>query len=525
MSDDHIAEAYEKEAFGGKPFHQMVILHLDGLATEAESRAIEKLIANKESYRSEYVLICQQAGLLSAMLRPQKYTLPAALDFLDNRGIDSDGGLYELVDEPTESQDSMSYFEKLQSQESDSIQTYKVIVIPKVIAYGSAAAVITMLLMVVYSILPSGGSSDRGAITATKTQIDTFEQVVERGPVAKLIGISDGAVWADSVDSMRSGQGLSKGTLQLEQGEIAVEFNSGTVATIKGPAAFSLVNDNASEMIAGIASFDVPTSGHGFEVLIPGGVVTDFGTAFEIDVNDHHEASRVEVTDGMVTVQNREGENRSEPVQLRRNQFADILRTGKGLAAFMRVRERVELPIRSTGYRMTDGKVDPDWHIYNAATDKELPAFIISPRRLDPEGNNLVWLASDSHSQWLSPIRYAASTGKGQYIFKTNLYVPESFDASTIILTLKFIVDERLESIHVNGQEIAGSFKVPNEDQMGLNTKIRYQTWTTHTIQDVFSQGNNTLEFIVSNDNGAIGFRAELTAVGDRLYRPILAPN
>lgn len=106
------------------------------------------------------------------------------------------------------------------------------------------------------------------------------------------------------------GQSLGAGKeVSIADGLMELDFFSGARVTIQGPARFVPVSDLQIEVLDGKVMADVPESAIGFKMQLPDGIVTDFGTKFEVVVKDAV-TSRVQVSEGEIELEGRESRRR-----------------------------------------------------------------------------------------------------------------------------------------------------------------------------------------------------------------------
>ncbi len=124
------------------------------------------------------------------------------------------------------------------------------------------------------------------------------------------------ATIAQAVDATWGGErGHAKGdrvaaeTLDLREGFVRLEFDSGVQVTLQGPAQLKLITPARAEFTSGLLTATVLPGAEGFRVDTPNAQVTDLGTAFGIHVDDNG-VSSVSVFDGEVDVARRDSGNR-----------------------------------------------------------------------------------------------------------------------------------------------------------------------------------------------------------------------
>lgn len=173
----------------------------------------------------------------------------------------------------------------------------RVIVIPKLLVYGVAAMVALGLLTALYAGWMTGRKNLAPPVAhnpGTDAQGQTLPPVV-----AELVR-GDGLVWGDRALSSQPGTELRKGGLVLERGIAEVRFQSGAVATFRGPAVIDLRGDNRVTLIEGTMVARVPEDAYGFTVNTPTMRVVDLGTEFGVTA-DLTGDSAVQVFAGEVT--------------------------------------------------------------------------------------------------------------------------------------------------------------------------------------------------------------------------------
>ncbi len=100
-------------------------------------------------------------------------------------------------------------------------------------------------------------------------------------------------------------QQLSVGShVRLQEGVLQLQFVSGAMVIIEGPAAFRVDSPDSGELISGSLASYVPPEAIGFTVIAGGLEVVDMGTEFSLKINED-ETADVQVRRGEVVARNR----------------------------------------------------------------------------------------------------------------------------------------------------------------------------------------------------------------------------
>lgn len=120
--------------------------------------------------------------------------------------------------------------------------------------------------------------------------------------VARLVDLKN-ASWVNAGDALTVGDSLTKGQrIELSAGQARIEFGSGAIVTLFGPAIFEPLSANSGYLLIGQlkATAETPESKH-FTIQTRTTRVVDIGTEFVASASaDGH--SRVDVTTGRVDV-------------------------------------------------------------------------------------------------------------------------------------------------------------------------------------------------------------------------------
>lgn len=108
-------------------------------------------------------------------------------------------------------------------------------------------------------------------------------------------------VRADNVlnDDVFVGQRFKPGVLHLKEGGVQIEFMSGAVLALEGPAELHIESKDLATLVAGQVNASVPDRARGFVLNAPDAAVVDLGTEFGVRI-DQSGVAEVEVLSGEV---------------------------------------------------------------------------------------------------------------------------------------------------------------------------------------------------------------------------------
>lgn len=169
---------------------------------------------------------------------------------------------------------------------------------------GWAAAAVLMLAWALTALRPGGKEkpaeqADRGPVKKD-APAERIDDLSPRGyPVAYLSRL----VGVESESRYLGGQAIGAGDeIRLEEGLMELVFFSGARLAVEGPARFVPKSDLEIEFFEGGAEADVPESAVGFRLVLPDGVITDFGTSFDVRVVEGV-TSRLQVIEGEIEIE------------------------------------------------------------------------------------------------------------------------------------------------------------------------------------------------------------------------------
>ncbi|MEM6504622.1 MAG: hypothetical protein AAF711_04055 [Planctomycetota bacterium] len=371
----------------------------------------------------------------------------------------------------------------------------------------SGIAALLAIAVVLIVAIPSGN-------TATNNPSFTSEPGVpsEPGPigpglsevVATLTG-ERGAVWSQgsAEGALTPGSQLRAGDrFTLNQGFAEITTQRGAVMILEGPATIELIDSpNALRLWSGkLVGICDSASSKGLMVYTRQLQVHDLGTRFGVDASAS-DTTIVQVFQGEVEVSraadSASSDDGSDPLRLLAN---DAISASDGREQWTRVdpapgRFAVLRPtvqtLRGSGKGIRLREVDPQWQV--VAIDGESVDRPIEMVVSSFESHTKNFPNDPGQSQWVAylPSKEVADR-KISYVVRTTLELPGGIDPASASIRMRYVPDNDLRSLRVNGAEI----KVPevtspaSEDRVDEFTE-RYELW----ISSGLVEGQNTIEF------------------------------
>jgi hypothetical protein len=112
------------------------------------------------------------------------------------------------------------------------------------------------------------------------------------------------AAWREGETGHREGDTLGAETFRLEGGTAEIQFFSGAVMTVEGPAEISLTSAWEASCQEGAVRMKVPPAARGFRLRAPDAEIVDLGTEFGLVVRQGK--GHVEVLDGEISLRSGE---------------------------------------------------------------------------------------------------------------------------------------------------------------------------------------------------------------------------
>ncbi len=200
-----------------------------------------------------------------------------------------------------------------------------------------------------------------------------------------------------------------------------------------------------------------------FTVRTPTAKVTDLGTEFGVEV-DPSGVSTAHVFEGKVELLAFGGnadtanairleKNESARVELDNNRVARVIREKVRPNPFVcEMPKRVRIKVFNTGVNLKVGEQDPHWELVARSDNPRLkprPAVVVST-------NTAPYLSNQAdRSQWISVVSDLSPLPNGVfYAFRTTFDL-KGMRQSTAILHGRFVADNHVRSIRLNGRELS----------------------------------------------------------------------
>ncbi|QDU64290.1 FecR protein [Planctomycetes bacterium Pan216] len=178
-------------------------------------------------------------------------------------------------------------------------------------AVGLACSIAACVALVVWFRAPGnlpGGELARTVPEPTPVSfVQGDDETIDEG--VAVVTRAFRAQWANDDVPLDAGSTVTPGLFELESGLVQLEFYSGAVVIVEGPASLEFVDSEKLVCHTGKLRARVPPAAHGFTVLTGQFELVDLGTEFGVDIADDGSAS-VHVFDGKVEIYE-PGSNRS----------------------------------------------------------------------------------------------------------------------------------------------------------------------------------------------------------------------
>ncbi|MEM6506672.1 MAG: FecR domain-containing protein [Planctomycetota bacterium] len=359
---------------------------------------------------------------------------------------------------------------------------------------GAFAAII-VLGLVLFIVLTGPDDAAKAPDVAANTPRDNRDPggiVPTRNTVATLTAERD-AAWAEG--ALAPGSPLRAGDrFTLTRGFAEITTTDGAVTILEAPCTVELIDhDNAIRLIAGrlVGLCETPSS-KGLLVRAPHMDVTDLGTRFGVDATSPARTD-VHVFEGKVEIERPGAADAPRIVSTGQSARASV-----GTARLATIGHRTDafavlvptpLPLPGTGQGLAANQADTDWRVTAVNGRPIEPA--ITPIVSDSEAYYRDFPDSPSASKFIS-WKPPSGPGVGEfftYTFETSFNVPDEIGPGKLRLTVRYIADNALEAVVINGVRVA----------VDSDIAITFDRWRSFTLSDHLVPGHNAIEFEVQN--------------------------
>ncbi|MEM9347375.1 MAG: FecR domain-containing protein [Planctomycetota bacterium] len=376
---------------------------------------------------------------------------------------------------------------------------------PKAIAALATAAMV-LLGVVLAAVLLGGPGDDQPVVEGPAWPGETpdtprsVDEASHHKPIVAALTAEHDAQWRASSgavlpgvgDGLRAGQRLS-----LIEGFAEITTNLGAVAILEAPCTFELLDHpNAIRVDTGrLVGIVEAESARGFLVRTPHMDVTDLGTRFGIDATLSSE-TQVHVFEGEVEAVKPDAAADTQPTRLAAGESARAVADSGVIASIDHdserfaavVRTKIQLP--GTGQGLGEGQPDQNWHVVaidGAVLDRHYPVSVSGDAHYslhipeDPTTSQFI--------TWL-PNTEPPVGGSITYSFRTTISVPNSADPATAHLVIRFMADNELVAVRVNGHRL---------EAHGGAFLEAFDRWDELVVGEHLERGENTIEFDIRN--------------------------
>jgi anti-sigma factor RsiW len=247
-----------------------------------------------------------------------------------------------------------------------------------------AVATFVLGAVAVYFVVDRTGQAGDGRVVDEKAAPKPLPLMMDAG--LAILTQAVGVDWSEGARAYPIGSVLPGDTLELDKGLLQIEFFSGAIVIVEGPAKFELIDPMKAVCHFGKTRANVPDSAHGFTIASADMDVVDLGTEFALVVDEDGQGE-VHVFDGEVEVyQNPGGEMHN-------------LMSGNGLRIEGGVPEF--LPLNEMGF-VNAQRVS---FLAHAEADRHLARWLEYSEELKAHPDVLLYYSFDEKTTWSRKLR------------------------------------------------------------------------------------------------------------------------
>jgi len=498
MADDKLIG----DGMKGDDFDKLIAAWLDGRLSAEDSQTLQTELRESASARSKF----RKYAELDARL----HELADTSDML--RSAERIAGAVHLAPEdadsadPTEVQNTVT----LPPRTSGSVRTSSMGKSPfsRLATWYTALAVGMLLVVALFSYLDSakrGTEINRQvAIAETSERVEpaNVEQIRKPpAPVATLAS-AERALWGGS--QIEVGQAMYEGeSVSLLEGEARISVGFGAEIVADAPFSMTFLASDRIKLHQGKVAVDVAPWAKGFTVVTEEMDIVDLGTTFTVATSPGI-MSETTVLKGVVRVRPTKVQN-EQPRGLLVTEGRQVSIDDQGLLTNMLREESLQLldaldfggtgpyrpvDLNNTGLALSVGDEDQHWRVVaGPAADFSGPQYATVCL---PERGYLP--NSPNSSQWISIADWKSAAPNSVYTFRTEFDL-KGYDLSTIQLFGRFLADNGIEAVRVNGKSVHVQSWVDNvKYQQFADPQFRFVNVTQGLVN-----GRNLIEVDVRN--------------------------
>lgn len=236
---------------------------VNGDATADQVERLDQLLADDESARSLYLdYVDIHAGLRRRFLAPEVSP--------EGQGPDSPGAKAELVNK----------------------HGVRVGWLPVLLAMAACLAVVAAP----YLLRPSSESLQPAPEGVAAAELPPHASLHGVAVLSRSVGVE----WADGANEYEEGSPVPAGELTIQSGVLQIDFYSGAIAVLEGPATLDLVSAEHARLVEGKLRARVPKRATGFTIATRSGDIVDLGTEFAVAAPSGDGPGELHVIDGEV---------------------------------------------------------------------------------------------------------------------------------------------------------------------------------------------------------------------------------
>lgn len=382
------------------------------------------------------------------------------------------------------------------------------IALERIAAWCTAIAVGLLLTISLYRYFDTGerrvGPIAELESSAELDRFDIASSALRRQPPAPVatLSLAQQALWEGS--QLELGQALVEGeTISLQEGSARISVGFGAELVTKAPCSLTFISRNRVRLHEGQVAVDVAPWAKGFTVVTEDVDVVDLGTTFTVSASPGTKTEAT-VLKGVVRVHS-SNTSSEQPRGLLVTEGQQISTDGRGVFGNVHQKNVKQLlrsldfgvakPYRpvvlnNTGIGLSVGDEDLHWRVIagpKASFGGPQFAAVCGPER--------GYLPNDPKlSQWISISDWRVAAPNSVYTFQSEFDL-EGFDLSTMQLFGRFLADNGVSAVRVNGRSVQVQSWVDNVK----NQPFGYSQFRFVNTTDGLVQGRNVIEIDVRN--------------------------